>query len=72
MTTDELASKALEGLGAAPLRRFHGNLFPAEPKSRAVPYRWSRQELRPHLLHFSRALSLEEAERALARSHPRG
>lgn len=63
MTTDELAYKTLEGLGAAPLWRFYGNLFPAQPKSRAVPYRWSWQELRPHLLHFSESLSLDEAER---------
>lgn len=63
MTTDELAYKALEGLGAAPLWRFYGNLFPAQPKSRAVPHRWNWHELRPHLLHFSQTLSLEEAER---------
>ncbi|MCX5402160.1 cupin domain-containing protein [Streptomyces sp. NBC_00102] len=63
MTTDDNAYKALESLGAAPLWRFYGNLFPTQPKSRAVPYRWSWQELRPHLLHFSETLSLDEAER---------
>lgn len=63
MTTDDPAYKALETAGAAPLWRFYGNLFPAQPKSRAVPYRWSWRELRPHLLHFSETLSLDEAER---------
>ncbi|MEV6308246.1 cupin domain-containing protein [Streptomyces sp. NPDC051840] len=63
MTTDDPAYKALEGLGAAPLWRFYGNLFPAQPRSRAVPHRWSWHELRPHLLHFAGTLSLDEAER---------
>ncbi|ROR46470.1 cupin domain-containing protein [Kitasatospora cineracea] len=61
--TDDQAYQNLEGLGAAPLWRFYGNLFPAQPRSRAVPFRWSWQDLRPHLLHFSKTLSLHEAER---------
>ncbi|MFD5947640.1 cupin domain-containing protein [Streptomyces collinus] len=49
--------------GVAPLWRYFGNLFPAQPRSRAVPYVWNWHDLRPHLLHFSKTLSLEEAER---------
>lgn len=62
MTVDT-AYEQLQDLGAAPLWRYYGNLFPAQPRSAAVPYRWSWQQLRPHLLHFARTLSLEEAER---------
>ncbi len=49
--------------GVAPLWRYYGNLFPAQPRSRALPFVWSWHDLRPHLLHFSKTLSLEEAER---------
>ncbi|MCW6010504.1 cupin domain-containing protein [Micromonospora sp. CPCC 205371] len=54
---------AIARLGTAPLWRYFGNLFAAEPKSRAVPYLWSYSALRPYLLHFADVLSLEEAER---------
>lgn len=57
------AYDAIAELGTAPLWRYFGNLFAAEPKSRAVPFRWSYPALRPHLLHFADVLSLEEAER---------
>ncbi|WP_158890298.1 cupin domain-containing protein [Amycolatopsis anabasis] len=57
------AYAAIEDLGAAPLWRYYGNLFPAEPRSAAVPYVWRYHALRPHLLHFAETLSLEEAER---------
>lgn len=50
-------------LGAAPLWRYYGDLFPREPRSRAVPYRWRYQALRPYLLRFTEILSLQEAER---------
>jgi gentisate 1,2-dioxygenase len=55
--------EAIAALGAAPLWRYYGNLFPAEPRSRAVPHRWRYADLRPHMLHFAEALSLQEAER---------
>jgi gentisate 1,2-dioxygenase len=54
---------AIARLGTAPLWRYYGNLFAAEPKSRAVPHLWSYSALRPYLLHFADVLSLEEAER---------
>lgn len=59
----DAAYKAIEELSAAPLWRYYGNLFPAEPRARAVPHLWSWRELRPHLLYFSQVLSLHEAER---------
>jgi gentisate 1,2-dioxygenase len=57
------AYKEIAALGAAPLWRYYGNLFPAEPKSKAEPYLWSYAALRPYLLHFTQTLSLQEAER---------
>ncbi|MGW0712154.1 cupin domain-containing protein [Streptomyces sp. NPDC002643] len=54
---------AIAKLGAAPLWRYYGELFAGEPRSRAVPHLWNYRELRPHMLHFADALSLEEAER---------
>lgn len=54
---------AIDALGASPLWRYYGELFRTEPMSRAVPYIWKYQELRPHMMHFSGALSLQEAER---------
>ncbi|WP_037064495.1 cupin domain-containing protein [Pseudonocardia acaciae] len=50
-------------LCAAPLWRYYGNLFTAEPRGDAVPFLWRYAELRPHLLHFAEELSMEEAER---------
>ncbi|WP_199844378.1 cupin domain-containing protein [Streptomyces sp. RTd22] len=55
--------EAIEKLGTSPLWRYYGELFTAEPRSKAVPHLWSYRELRPHMLHFAGALSLEEAER---------
>ncbi|MDP2711281.1 MAG: cupin domain-containing protein [Solirubrobacteraceae bacterium] len=49
--------------GAAPLWQYYGSLFAAQPSSRAVPFIWRYAELRPSMLHFVDALSLEEAER---------
>src|SRR5947209_8360573 len=57
------AYEAIQRLGAAPLWRYQRNLFSAQPKSKAVPYVWRYNELRPYLLHFSTTLSLKEAER---------
>ena len=57
------AYEEIQRLGAAPLWRYQRNLFPREPKSKAVPYVWHYAALRPYLLHFSQALSLHEAER---------
>jgi gentisate 1,2-dioxygenase len=45
------------------LWRHYGTLLPAEPKNRAWPHVWHYAQLRPHALHFSRALSMDEAER---------
>ncbi|MGQ4615594.1 cupin domain-containing protein [Nocardia sp. R7R-8] len=54
---------AIEASSASPLWRYYGELFRSEPKSRAIPYLWEYQQLRPHMMHFAGALSLEEAER---------
>src|SRR3989337_2890 len=59
----EGAYAAVARLGTAPLWRYYGNLFAAEPRSRAVPHLWRYPDLRPYLLHFADELSLEEAER---------
>jgi gentisate 1,2-dioxygenase len=53
----------LEGFGAAPLWHFYGNTFPAEPKSKAVPYHWRYAEFRRSIDFFTSIMSLEEAER---------
>jgi gentisate 1,2-dioxygenase len=50
-------------MGAAPLWRHYGNLFPQEPKSRAVPFLWRYAEVRGLLDFFTGVMSLEEAER---------
>lgn len=55
--------EAIQYLGASPLWRYYGEIFRSEPKSRAIPYVWKYQQLRPHMMHFADALSLEEAER---------
>lgn len=59
--TDHYAE--IQELGASPLWRYYGAIFDREPRSRAIPYVWDYQRLRPHMLHFADALSLEEAER---------
>ncbi|TMS52454.1 cupin domain-containing protein [Mycobacterium sp. DBP42] len=53
----------LAELHAAPLWLYHTNLVPPEPRPTAVPAIWRYAELRPHLMHFLGALSLEDAER---------
>ncbi len=53
----------IKELGVAPLWQYYGNLFPPEPKSKAVPFLWRYAALRPYLLHFTQTLSLQEAER---------
>ncbi|MEV4754429.1 cupin domain-containing protein [Micromonospora sp. NPDC049559] len=57
------AYDAIAKLGTAPLWRYFGDLFAAQPKSRAEPFLWSYAALRPYLLHFADVLSLREAER---------
>lgn len=57
------AYRAIDQLGAAPLWQHLGNLFSPEPKSRAVPYVWRYEALRPYALHFADTLSIEDAER---------
>ncbi|MCY0863800.1 MAG: cupin domain-containing protein [Sulfobacillus sp.] len=61
MTADPY--EAIDALGAAPLWRYYGNLFPPEPVTAAVPFLWRYEALRPYMLHFAEALSLKEAER---------
>lgn len=53
----------LAALGVAPLWLYHQNLVPPQPRPTAVPAIWRYADLRPHLLHFLDALSLEQAER---------
>jgi gentisate 1,2-dioxygenase len=62
-TTDESAYASMAELSAAPLWRQYGELMPAEPPRRARPHLWPYARLRPVALHFSRALSMAEAER---------
>ncbi|MCE0762050.1 cupin domain-containing protein [Pseudonocardia kujensis] len=62
ITTDHAYSQITK-LGAEPLWRHYGDLFHPEPRSAAVPHRWSFSDLRPYMLHFTETLSLEEAER---------
>jgi gentisate 1,2-dioxygenase len=57
------AYQAIAEQHASPLWRYYGDLFPAEPKSRAQPYLWRYRDLRPWLLHFTETLSLDDAER---------
>ncbi|MGH9062794.1 MAG: cupin domain-containing protein [Acidimicrobiales bacterium] len=57
------AYRAIRALGAAPLWRHYGELFPSHPASRALPHVWRYDELRPWMLHFAETLSLDEAER---------
>lgn len=57
------AYEAIQQLGATPLWRYQHNLFPTEPRSKAIPCLWSYASLRPYLLHFSKVLSIQEAQR---------
>jgi gentisate 1,2-dioxygenase len=53
----------LERLDLAPLWEYQTNLFPKEPSKRALPFLWHYEDIRPELLHFGDALSMEKAER---------
>ena len=57
------AYDAVAAAGAAPLWRYYGGLFRGEPVSKATPFVWRYEDLRPLLFHFVDKLSLEEAER---------
>lgn len=59
----EAAYADVERIGAAPLWRFYGNLFPKEPVSKAVPFLWRYNEIRELLSYFTSVMSLQEAER---------
>ncbi|WP_433293403.1 cupin domain-containing protein [Pseudonocardia sp. CA-142604] len=61
--SSEAAYRTLDELAAAPLWRHYGSLFSPEPRSVALPHRWDYAALRPLMLHFTRTLSLDEAER---------
>ena len=55
----------------APLWEVLKGLVPREPKSRAVPYQWKYDEIRPLLLESGSLLTAEEAERrALVLENP--
>jgi gentisate 1,2-dioxygenase len=61
-STDDAYEKMAE-LSVGALWRHLGDLFPAEPTSRAVPFHWDYRRLRPYMLHFADVLSIEEAQR---------
>ncbi|MFE9695027.1 cupin domain-containing protein [Micromonospora sp. NPDC005806] len=63
VNTSETAYEELDALAVAPLWRYFGELFLPEPRSAARPHRWEYAALRPHMMHFADALSLEDAER---------
>src|SRR3954447_3516691 len=63
---DRLAPRNL-----APLWEVLKGLVPPEPKSKAIPFQWKYDELRPLLLESGELLSAEEAERrALVLENP--
>jgi gentisate 1,2-dioxygenase len=59
----DTAYEDMDALSVGALWRHLGNLFPAEPPPRAVPFHWSYERLRPFMEHFATALSIEEAQR---------
>lgn len=61
--TTDVAYQDMHDLSVGALWRELGNLFPARPQTRAVPFHWSYSRLRPYMLHFADALSIEEAQR---------
>lgn len=61
-TTDETYA-AMEAQSVGALWRCLDNLFPAQPATKAVPFHWDYQRLRPYMVHFADALSIEEAQR---------
>jgi gentisate 1,2-dioxygenase len=60
---DEVRYAALTTLDLAPLWECQKNLFPREPSKRAVPFLWHYGDIRPQLLYFGGALSMDKAER---------
>ncbi|MGH3389821.1 MAG: cupin domain-containing protein [Actinomadura sp.] len=62
VSTDDAYEKMAE-LSVGALWRHLGDLFPAEPTSKAVPFHWDYRSLRPYMLHFAGVLSIEEAQR---------
>jgi gentisate 1,2-dioxygenase len=62
VSTDE-AYAEMAKLGVGALWRHLGNLFPAQPVSKAVPFHWNYRALRPYMLHFAEVLPIEEAQR---------
>ncbi|MFI8453506.1 cupin domain-containing protein [Streptomyces erythrochromogenes] len=57
------AYQQLDAMSVGPLWRHLGDLFPAQPPLRAIPFHWSYEQLRPLMEHFATALSIEEAQR---------
>lgn len=62
VSTDDAYEKMAE-LSVGALWRHLGDLFPAEPTSKAMPFHWDYRGLRPYMLHFADVLSIEEAQR---------
>jgi len=54
---------SLEPANLAPLWTVLKGMMPPEPKSRAVPFRWSYEAVRPVLMRSGELLTAEEAER---------
>ncbi|HWD03441.1 MAG TPA: cupin domain-containing protein [Amycolatopsis sp.] len=63
MTTSETAYDEMDAMSVGALWRHLGDLFPAEPPRRAVPFHWDYRRLRPYMLHFAESLSIEDAQR---------
>jgi gentisate 1,2-dioxygenase len=53
----------LTDLSVAPAWRIFENLMPDGPAPQALPHRWRYSELRPMILHFSKTVGMEDAER---------
>ena len=53
----------LTSLDLAPLWENQTNLFPREPSKRARPFLWHYDDIRPQLIYFGGALSMDKAER---------
>jgi gentisate 1,2-dioxygenase len=63
LQSSESAYAEMDAMSVGALWRHLGNLFPAQPPARAVPFHWSYQTLRPYMSHFAQHLSIEEAQR---------
>lgn len=59
----DAAYETMQDLSVGALWRELGDLFPEQPRTRAVPFHWSYDQLRPLMLHFADVLSIEEAQR---------